>query len=305
MAAEIPDGAVLVARAILNSSLWTQRMPDRILAITCICVANWRPRKIWFDGHQIEVGRGQFIRSIQQLAEASRLTVQNVRSSLNHLISTGFLTRIPKGQSYLYTVSKYDKYQDLTKYADSEWQTDNKGSNKEANKAPTRHQQGTNNKQEREECKEGGSGGETPEMDAQTAAEPDAPPLDTDTKTRRAEDREMERTIDAFSFCGTPGLPGKIRALQDLVRQGVTHASMRDAAAANPKSDFFEIVKLLRNGKAPDRAKTATRERPKACEKCGGKRGWDEPAKQPRFPGDVAWVHCDACSPVLAKAAKW
>ncbi len=119
MGAEIPDGCVLVARAILNSSIWTMRAEDRLVAIACICLANWRPRS-WFNGkEQITIERGQFVRSWEQLAEACRLSTQTVRTSVQHLEKVGFLTRKLTGPAQLFTIPKYDHYQDLTKYSDS------------------------------------------------------------------------------------------------------------------------------------------------------------------------------------------
>lgn len=63
-------------------------------------------------------------------------------------------------------------------------------------------------------------------------------------------DEELKITIAAFDFCGIPGPHGKKRAILDLLRQGVAHERIRAAATANPTSDFYVIVKLLRNGKA-------------------------------------------------------
>ncbi len=149
MAAEIPDGAFLVARAIFNSSLWTMGNEDRILAITCIGLANWKPRKIWIDGKEVEIKRGQFLRSLDQLTEASRLSKKNVRTSLNHLISAQFLAREAAGVSFIYTVCKYDRYQDLTKYADSEWPDAAQQAAQQA--AQGRHRDGTTPAQRRHE----------------------------------------------------------------------------------------------------------------------------------------------------------
>lgn len=118
MGAEIQDGAVLVARAILNSSLWTMRAEDRLVAITCICLANWKPRG-WFNGkEQMTIERGQFVRSWEHLAEACKLSVQCVRTSVQHLENVGFLTRKLTGHVQLFTLRKYEHYQDLTKYSD-------------------------------------------------------------------------------------------------------------------------------------------------------------------------------------------
>lgn len=146
MAAEIPDGAVIVARAILNSSLWTMRNEDRIVAITCIAVANWKPKK-WFDGEkEIVIGRGQFVRSLEKLAKVAHLSVQQVRTSVQHLENIEFLTRKSTSRYTVYTLPKYDFYQDLDNYSDSV--------NMKSNKRPTCHQQALNNKQEGEEGKE-------------------------------------------------------------------------------------------------------------------------------------------------------
>lgn len=119
MGAEIPDGAVLIARAIVNSSLWEMRPPDRIVAITCITLAN-RRRKKWFDGQRdIWIERGQFVRSREQMVDACKLPLQVVRTSLEHLEVTKFLTRFLTRSYTLYTIPKYQHYQDLTKYSDN------------------------------------------------------------------------------------------------------------------------------------------------------------------------------------------
>lgn len=119
MGAEIQDGAVLVARAILNSSLWTMSSNDRIVAITAICVANWKPRK-WFDGEkEIMIDRGQFVRSWQSMADECNLSVKEVRTSIDHLEKVGFVARKRASHYSIFTIPKYQHYQDLTKYSDS------------------------------------------------------------------------------------------------------------------------------------------------------------------------------------------
>ena len=118
MSAEIPDGAVIVARAIVNSSLWKMRPEDRVVAVTCLAIANKRQRK-WFDGHQqITIQRGQFVRSRQEMAQECGLPVQVVRTSIVHLEENDFLTRNLTRTYTLYTIPKYQHYQDLTKYSD-------------------------------------------------------------------------------------------------------------------------------------------------------------------------------------------
>lgn len=119
MGAEIQDGAVLVARAILNSSLWTMRAADKVVAITCIAIASWKDGK-WFDGvREIPVLRGQFVRSWAGLADSSGESIQTVRTAVQHLENVGFLTRKSTGRYHIFTIPKYSHYQDLTKYSDS------------------------------------------------------------------------------------------------------------------------------------------------------------------------------------------
>jgi len=164
MGAEIPNGAVLVARAILNSSLWTMRAEDRIVAITAICLANRLPRS-WFNGKErITIQKGQFVRSWAQLSREAGLSLQVVRTSVKNLCNVEFLTRVPTGSCHLFTIPKYEHYQDLTKYSDSIAAQ----SNKVPNSPLTGTQQApnseltTNNNLIREEWKEGDSSPSSP-----------------------------------------------------------------------------------------------------------------------------------------------
>lgn len=158
MGAEIQDGAVLVARAILNSSLWTMRAEDKVVAITCIAIANWKDGK-WFDGtDEIPIKRGQFVRSWAGLAEESGESVQTVRTSVQHLEKVGFLTRKSTGRYHVFTIPKYSHYQDLTKYSDAIAAKSNRipnspltGTQQDINSSLT-----TNNKGIREEGNNGG-----------------------------------------------------------------------------------------------------------------------------------------------------
>lgn len=118
MAAEIPDGAVIVARALVNSSLWTMRHEDVRLAILCIVRANWKPKR-WYDGEKsITIERGQFVTTRRDLATEARLTEQELRTSMDHLEACGFLTRKSTQTYTVVTLPKYDIYQDLNKYSD-------------------------------------------------------------------------------------------------------------------------------------------------------------------------------------------
>lgn len=117
--AEIPDGAVLVARSIVNSSLWTMRPDDRVVAITCIALANKAEAKWWNGSREIVIQRGQFVRSREQMVKACNLPLQRFRTSVQHLENSRFLTREVTKMYTLYNLPKYDHYQTLSKYSDS------------------------------------------------------------------------------------------------------------------------------------------------------------------------------------------
>lgn len=155
MGAEIPDGAVLIARAIFNSSLWTMRNQDRILAITLIGLANWQDRK-WFDGERdVVIRRGELVRSLDDLAEAAQLSVQNVRTSLSRLEKTGFLTRKPTRRYTHLTLCKYDFYQKMSNYSDTVSNRQLTRDQHDPNTTLTGTQHDPNNKQELQEGEEG------------------------------------------------------------------------------------------------------------------------------------------------------
>ena len=95
------------------------------LFIHCLLRANWKEGS-W---HGISYGPGQFITSIQNLAEELHISNQQVRTALSHLISTGEITSYQQGRSRIITVNNWTSYQ---------------GSNKVGNKVLTRCQQDDN-----------------------------------------------------------------------------------------------------------------------------------------------------------------
>ena len=144
MSAEIPDGAVFVARAILNSSLWTMSPTDCKVAITCIAICNKKAKK-WWDGEQeITINPGQFVRSRDRLSKDCHLSVQRVRTSVLHLEKVGFLTRVLTRMYTIYTLPKYLHYQDLAKYSDFVMQE----TNQLPNQRSTSDQPAPNHKQQ-------------------------------------------------------------------------------------------------------------------------------------------------------------
>lgn len=75
--------------------------------IHCLLKANWKEGK--FQG--ISIPRGSFITSRKILSEELNLTEQEIRTAINHLISTNELTKKTTKKYTLISIKNYDKYQ--------------------------------------------------------------------------------------------------------------------------------------------------------------------------------------------------
>ena len=104
---------------------WYDDINTKVLFLHCLLRANWEVAK-W---HGIELQKGQFVTSLASLSKETQLSVQQVRTSLEHLISTGEVTSNQQGKYRIITVNNWCEYQ---------------GSNKVSNKVITRCQQDGN-----------------------------------------------------------------------------------------------------------------------------------------------------------------
>ena len=104
---------------------WYDDPNTKILFIHILLRANWEAGS-W---HGIDYGVGEFITSLQTLANETHLSVMQVRTALNHLIATGEITTRQQGKARIITVNNWCAYQ---------------GSNKDNNKVVTRLQQDDN-----------------------------------------------------------------------------------------------------------------------------------------------------------------
>lgn len=109
------NGFVKLDRGILNWE-WYSEPCTRGLFIHCILKANWKAGS--WKGQPYE--RGQFITSLSSLADETGYSVQNIKTALKHLISTGELT----SKYRIITVCNYDKYQ-VTNKPDNKVLTNN------------------------------------------------------------------------------------------------------------------------------------------------------------------------------------
>lgn len=110
----------------LNRSIleweWYQNINTCRLFIHMLLKANWKEGK--FEG--MEVPRGSFISSYPRLADECGLTVNELRTALKHLISTGEITVKPHSKYSVFTVKNYSLYQELNSQATGDSQSDNR-----------------------------------------------------------------------------------------------------------------------------------------------------------------------------------
>lgn len=78
-------------------------------------------------------------------------------------------------------------------------------------------------------------------------APPPAPPAKSGPE--QGVDAAFAADLEAFRAFSRPGDPHKLTAFRDLVRQGVKHERIRQAAADWPAWDFYDVVKALQHGR--------------------------------------------------------
>ena len=100
------NGFITLQRKIIKWE-WYDDIPTCRLFIHLLLVANHEDRE-W---HGITIKRGQKLTSYEKLAKETKLSVQNVRTAISHLKSTGEITCKTTHRYTLVTVEKYDDYQ--------------------------------------------------------------------------------------------------------------------------------------------------------------------------------------------------
>jgi len=125
------EGFIKLYRQLLDWE-WYTDINTKILFIHCLLKANYKTKKY----QKNTVKKGSFVTSLESLSKETGLTVQQIRTALNHLISTGELTSESSNKNRIITVVNYEKFQN---------------DNKQTNKQTTGKQQATNNSRRKKE----------------------------------------------------------------------------------------------------------------------------------------------------------
>lgn len=100
------NGFILIHRKLLEWE-WYKNKNDRLVWFHCLLKANWKDGM--YKGAVIP--RGSFATSIGNLAKEVQLTIQQTRTSLNHLQLTNEITYQTNHHLSIITINKYDDYQ--------------------------------------------------------------------------------------------------------------------------------------------------------------------------------------------------
>lgn len=131
------NGWIKIHRQIIDWE-WYSDIPTCRLFLHLLLIANHAPKK--WQGQTID--KGELITSIGSLSEQTGLTIQQVRTAISKLESTGEIEKTSTNKNTLIKVRNYGIYQGFDEY---EQQTNNK--------QITNEQQTNNNKQEYKELK--------------------------------------------------------------------------------------------------------------------------------------------------------
>lgn len=100
------NGFIKIHRSLLDWEWWDDINTFRLF-MTILLLANWKDKR-W---HGKVIPRGSVWTSVPSLAKKSGLSLQQTKTALNKLKSTGEITDKPTREGRLLTVANYDLYQ--------------------------------------------------------------------------------------------------------------------------------------------------------------------------------------------------
>ena len=115
------EGFVKLSRKMISWG-WFKDVNTAHLFMYCLMRANFKDTE-WKG---IKLKRGSFVTSLKHLSEETGLTPRQVRTALEHLISTKEVTKCASAKNTVIIVNNYDKYQN---------------GDKESGTKPTKHRQ--------------------------------------------------------------------------------------------------------------------------------------------------------------------
>lgn len=148
-----PIGYLKIYRELFNKPIWLKSSNEhRVILITLLSMANFKPKQWEWNGKKFEADAGQFVTSANSIIEncGGTVTRQNVRSALLRFQKLDFLTMESTKTGMLVTINNWALYQGIEGEG-------NQASNQEVTKSqPTGNQEVTTReegkKEKRKEC---------------------------------------------------------------------------------------------------------------------------------------------------------
>lgn len=127
------QGWIKLHRCLLTKPIWNDSTPEqKTVLMTILMLANHQGREWEFKGEKYKASPGQFITSLESLAQkcGKGVSIQNVRTSLKRFEKYDFLTNESTNKNRLITIVNWGFYQfsedDLTNNPTSNQQATNK-----------------------------------------------------------------------------------------------------------------------------------------------------------------------------------
>ena len=105
----LDTGFVKIYRSLLNWE-WYDDVVTKTVFLHLLLTVSIDDQK-W---HGIVVKRGSRVSSYAKLAEETKLSIQQIRTAISHLESTGELTRSKHAKFTVFAINNYDEYQQVT-----------------------------------------------------------------------------------------------------------------------------------------------------------------------------------------------
>ena len=121
------EGYIKLSRKMLDWE-WYSDINTTRLFIHLIFKANWKDGR--FQG--VEIPRGSLVTSLGNLATETGLSIREVRTSLNHLKTTGEVTSKRHAKFSVISIKNYCLYQDIDKQNDKQVTSERQASDKQS-----------------------------------------------------------------------------------------------------------------------------------------------------------------------------
>ena len=108
-------GWIKLYTELINKPIWVNStLEQRIIFVTLLCMANYKPNKWEFNGDEFEIKEGQFITSLPKIVEKCNhksITLAKVRTALDRFVQLGFITYKSTNKNRLISIVNWKRYQ--------------------------------------------------------------------------------------------------------------------------------------------------------------------------------------------------